>query len=290
MPLNLKYKFLLNYLNTKLPSSKYQILNIGDCFISSRDIDFDVTKKAISSTGTCGISKILELAKIKAISEFVEREAFKNSKATSSTGFAAYPFIFNANKARKKAQTHAFNEMVERYILYQWDKQNDIKFEIYNSPHTQNQEIYLAIQKEIYFLDYYKIIPTLINNQDTLAIILYAKTKFGWAFGSAANKCPLQAELNALKELYMNCIGLYRMLEKHIKPQSKYERQILWISEQDELLKNKINNIGSTSIQIPKPLFNNIETIYNDCYAVEQCFFREYQPNSENNTTSRLHL
>ncbi|NQY44160.1 MAG: hypothetical protein HRT87_12555 [Legionellales bacterium] len=275
MPLNLKYKFLFNYLDKKIPTSKYQILNIGDCFISSRDIDFDVTKKAISSTGTCGVSRILELAKIKAISEFVEREAFKNSGTKSSTGFAAYPFIFNASKAKEKAKVHAFNETVERYVLYQWDKKDDIKFEIYNSPHIQNKELYLAIQKEIAFLEYYKITPTLINNQDTQAVILYAKTKYGWTFGSAANKCPIEAELNAIKELYMHCIGLYRMLEKQIEPQSNHEKQILWISEQDNLIQNKIHNIGKTPIQIPNPLYKNIETKYNDCYSVEQCYFLE---------------
>ena len=117
MQLNLRYKFLFNYLNKKITPSQYQLLKLGNCFICSRDINFDIGKNVISTTGTCSISQILELAKIKTISEFVEREAFKNSNVNSTNGFAAYPFIFNRSQALKLAKEKAFSEMVERYSL-----------------------------------------------------------------------------------------------------------------------------------------------------------------------------
>ncbi len=290
MQLNLRYKFLFNYLNKKIPPLPYQILKLGDYFICSRDINFDVTKKAISTTGTCGISKILEIAKIKTISEFVEREAFKNSDVNSSTGFAAYPFIFNQNKASKYAKLNAFNEMIERYALYRWACNDNIKISTFNLPYKYNSNFYSAIQKEIIFLEYYKIIPSLLNIKDIVLIILYAKTEYGWAFGSAASKDIIQAEQNALKELYMHCVGLYRIKKKQIAPTSNYEKQLIWISQQETLIQTKINSSGKNPIQIPNPRFKNIKTEHNDCYIVEQCYFPEYKQDLSNNKIDKLYL
>ena len=128
MRFNLCYKFLFNYINQKIPPSQHQLLKLGNCFICSRDIDFDISKSIISATGTCGISQILELAKIKAISEFVEREAYRDSNANTSSGFAAYPFIFNRRKALMCAKKNAFHEIVERYSLRMWADNNNIKY------------------------------------------------------------------------------------------------------------------------------------------------------------------
>lgn len=289
MQFNLRYKFLLNYLSKKIPSAQSQLLKLGNCFICSRDINFDIRKNIVSSTGTCGISQILELAKIKAISEFVEREFCKDNNVPS-TGFAAYPFILNRKKALMYAKINAFNEMLERYSLHMW-AENNIKYLKYNEPEKYNQELYSAIQKEINFLEFYRIIPSLINAKDIVSVILYAKTEYGWAFSSAADECVARAEQNALKELYMNCIGLYRINKFQMDPVTNFEKQILWVSHQEKFIQAKINSPGNNSIQIPNALFRNIETKYNDCYVVIQCYFEEYQETySPDNFNKMYHL
>jgi hypothetical protein len=289
MQFNLRYRFLLNYISKKIPTYQHQLLKLGDCFICSRDVNFDVSKNIISTTGTCGISQIPELAKIKAISEFVEREACKDSNASSTNGFAAYPFIFNRKKALIHAKKHAFNEIVERYSLRIW-VENNIKHLKYNEPEKCNQELYLAIQKEIPFLEFYKIIPSLINAKDMVSVILYAKTEYGWAFGSAAAECVAKAEQNALKELYINCIGLYRIHKFQMSPSTYREKQLLWISQQGEFIQMKINNLGNDSIQIPNALFRNIQTKYDDCYVVIQSYFENYQKNASSEQINKMYL
>ena len=278
MRFNLYYRFLLNYISRKIPSLQCQLLKLGNCFICSRDIDFDISKNMISSTGTCGIAQTLELAKIKSISEFVEREAYKISNAKSSYGFAAYPFIFNRKKALIQAQNNAFSEAVERYALHMW-ADNNIKHSKHTEPEKCNNELCCAIQKEIKFLEYYKIIPSLLNTKNIVSVILYAKTEHGWSFGSAAAESVEKAEQNALKELYMHCIALYRMNRFQMAPSSNFEKQLSWISQQEKLILEKVNAFGNNTIQIPNPLFRNIKTKYNDCYVVIKCYFARYQEN-----------
>lgn len=289
MQFNLFYNFLFKYINQKLPFSQYQLLKLGDCFICSRDINFDISKKIISSTGTCGISQISTLAKIKAISEFVERDACKKNHTNTTSGFAAYPFIFNRKKALMCAKKNAFNEMLERYSLHMWT-QKDIKHITQKKSETYNQNLYSAIQKEIPFLEYYKIIPSLMNIKDMVTVILYAKTEYGWAFGSAAADRVEKAEQNALKELYINCIGLYRIHRLQMVPSSNYEKQILWISQQNEFIQEKINSSGKDSIQIPKALFRDINTQYDDCYVVIQCYFQDYQRDVSHEKINKMYL
>lgn len=275
MQFNLGHKFLLNYLNKKIPAAQCQLLKLGDCFICSRDIDFDISKNIISPTGTCGIASTLELAKIKAISEFVEREFCRDNNIPSN-GFAAYPFIFNRSKALMCAKVNAFNELVERYALYMW-AENNIKYLKYNEPEKYNQKLYFAIQKETPFLEFYRIIPSLTNTKSVVVVILYAKTAYGWVFSSAAADCVAKAEQNALKELYMNCIGLYRIHKFQMQPASNFERQLLWVSQQEEFIQVKINSARHNAIQIPNALFRDVKTKYADCYVVAQCYFEGYQ-------------
>lgn len=249
---------------------------LGDCFICCRDRDFDITKQAISSTGTCGSSKNLDIAKIKAISEFVEREACTTSGAKSSTGFAAYPYIFNSNKSKFYAKENAYFEMLERYALYQWVNTNGIKNTVSNDPYEFNKKFYSGIQKEITILEYHKITPKLSNVKNIVFVIIYVKTQLGWAFGCAANKCPNKAEQNALKELYMHCIGLYRMKIKKISPKTNLEKQTIWISHQDDIIKEKIKSEGTQLLSIPQPLFKSINSKYQNCFMVEQCYFKDF--------------
>ncbi len=289
MQFNLYYRFLLNYINKKIPYSQYQLLKLGNCFICTRNTDFDISKNIIFTSGTCGISQIPAAAKIKAISEFVEKDACRDNNVVSRTGFAAYPFIFSRKKSLINAKKIAFHEMIERYSLHMWTD-NNIKYLKYSKPEEYNKELYLAIQKEITFLEYYKIIPSLINAENVVSVILYAKTEYGWTFGSAAAKSIRKAEQNALKELYINCIGLYRIHKHQMTLCSNYEKQLLWISKQEKFIQEKINTSDNNYIQIPNALYKNIKTKYDDCYVVIQCYFEEYRRNSLNNKTNKMYL
>ena len=120
------------------------------------------------------------------------------------------------------------------------------------------------------------------NAKNIVFIIIYAKTNLGWAFGCASNSCPNKAEQNALKELYMHCVGLYRMKEKNISAKSALEKQTIWISFQGDLIKEKINSKGTKALNIPDPLYKSIPSKYQNCFVVERCYFE----GSENNIST----
>lgn len=205
MWLNFHYKFLFNYLDRHIPKGKYQLLKLGNCYICIRDIDSDTSQNAISDTGTCEASINPEIVKIKTISVFVEREACKKSDVKSSTGFAAYPFIFRDAHAHQQAKIKALNELVERYALRYWAEYDGISCNISKSPEPFNKRLYIGIQREVSFSQYYKVIPAIhYHNNNFPMIILCALTEFGWIFGSAASQSVTSAEQNALKELYMS--------------------------------------------------------------------------------------
>jgi hypothetical protein len=284
------YKFLFAYLNQQIPRREYQLLKLGDHFVCSLDSNHDIQKKLVSSTGSCGASKIPELAKIKAISEFVEREAFRNTDASSSCGFAAYPYIFNKALATKNAKVEAMNERIEKYAWTRWADQENIKSKIHNIPYEENKNYYLGIQQEIKFLEYYRITPLISNISNLNCTLLYALTQYGWVCGASAKHSPIEAENNALKELYMSSIALYRNHEKQMEPSSFFEKRLLWISQQDHLIRSKITCKGEHLIQIPKHYFRNIETKYKKFYVVQQCYLEGYKCNFFGDETNKLYI
>ena len=282
--------FLFNYLSPKIPIKEYQLLKLGDQFICSLDKNYNIKERLISNTGACGSDKIPALAKIKAISEFVERQAYRDSNASSTFGFAAYPFVFNRNKAIHYARLTALQERIEKYAWVQWGNNENVKCTIFDSPYTNNVSFYTGIQKEMTLLKYYRIMPSLENIDDLNCTLLYALTDYGWVCGAAAKSSPIEAERNALKELYMSCIALYRAHKMQIQPESLYEQRLIWISEQDSLIQSKVKTLGKKPIQIPDYYFENFKTEYADCYSVQQCSFKEHKCDFNEGGISRLYL
>lgn len=60
------------------------------------------------------------------------------------------------------------------------------------------------------------------------------------------------------------------MKKKGIEPISKYEKQVLWISGQDELINSKLKGSGKNTIQIPALSFRDIQAEYNTCFRESQ--------------------
>ncbi len=103
-------KTRFNYLTKFLPPPLFlQKLEMGDAYVCSLN---DKSKRAgsIFTNIACGVDSSWYQAAMKAQSEYVERKAMQ-----SSTGFAAYPFIFRKQKAEHKAKCIAYREMLERY-------------------------------------------------------------------------------------------------------------------------------------------------------------------------------
>ena len=105
-------------------------------------------------------------------------------------------------------------------------------------------------------------------------MIFYALSESGLVCGGAAHKNKEQAELSALKELYMHAIGLFRMKSQNLQPTTIYEKRVYWISEQHQTLQKRLTFQGNAAISIPFPItFQNIKTEFDQTHVVQRCVF-----------------
>ena len=268
-------KTRFNYLAKFLPPLFLQKLEMGGAYICSLD-DKSERAGSIFTNIACGVDFSWYQAAIKAQSEYVERKAMQSSTAKSSTGFAAYPFIFRKQKAEHKARCIAYREMLERYTWPEWFENKNTAYELRRSVSKGNTRFFQGIEREFCFANFYAIWPRLAD-RDVKLVILYAQIEEGIVCAAAASTHGVSAEQGALKELYMHAIGLYRMRKHNIQPSTPYEKRIDWIGGQHKILENRLSFSGDQPIVIPFPIvFQSIKTEFSQAYVVERCVFDGY--------------
>jgi ribosomal protein S12 methylthiotransferase accessory factor YcaO len=225
----------------------------------------------------CGAAHSWEIAVLKTQSEYVERKAVQAAKAGSSTGFAAFPFIFFKKRAINQAKTYAYAEMVERYTWIEWFHNRNIAYQLRNDVCSVNKPFYHAIQNEMQLTNLHIIQPKLALNNPQV-VIIYALSEFGLVCGGAAHKNKEQAELSALKELYMHAIGLFRMQSQNMQPTTTYDKRVAWISQNYSILQERLMSQGNEAISMPFPVtFQNIKIDFEETHVVQRCVFEGYK-------------
>lgn len=233
-------------------------------------------KSGIFTSVCCGAGATWPSALSKAYSEFVERKAFEKSDFTSTTGFAAFPYIFSKKLAIKKARRLAYLEMLERYAWQVWFANMNVSYRRPSSILEENSIFFEEFKKDIEILNIYKLLPSLADETVSM-VILYAETPDGLICASSAKETELAAERNALKELYMHAVGLHRLKKDKILPTTYYEKRVFWISGQKKRLESRLKCTGSEKIVVPFPIkYENIPTEYSDAYVVQRCSFEGY--------------
>lgn len=271
----LYHKFICSFIEKNIPKLKYQLYKLGNVYLcTASDID-DEADGLFNKRLTCGSSSVPHLAKIKAISEYVERDAWRKSLETSTTGFAAYPFIYARKKAFLRAREHAYYEMIERYVWPTWSRNNKVSYSLSYFPLGSNEILYNEIQKKIRFQKYFRIMPK-IDNCNVKVIILYAITEWGLACAGCARRNEIEAEQHALKELMIHAAGIYRYHTLKPKLVSNYDNRVVWIMNQEKLLTDRLKVNGNETINTPTPIFKNIDTNYSKCFVVQRCNFNGY--------------
>jgi len=264
------------YFSKFLPKFTLQKLKLGDVYICAlNEINNEVG--GIFASRSCGASRSWEIAVLKAQTEYVERQAVQASNATSSTGFAAFPFIFFKQRAINQAKKYAYAEMVERYAWPEWFANENVAYQLRAEVYDANRPFYQGIQNEIQFESLYIIQPQLELDNLQL-VIIYALNEFGLVCGGAAHKNREQAELSALKELYMHAIGLFRMKHQNLQPTTVYDKRVYWISQQHQTLQKRLALQGNAAISIPFPVtFQSIKTEFEQTHVVQRCVFEGYR-------------
>lgn len=266
---------LFHYFYSYLPQLAFQKLKLGDVYICTLS-DHLIKKAEIFNSLACGADFCSETAKLKALSEYVERKSFELSRIESTTGFAAYPFIFRKKRAQKKARENAYFEMIERYAWPEWFSNKDTHYTLKNDVEKNNKKFLQAIQREINISKLYIIYPQM-EQSNLKMVILYGETNSGLVCASSVRNSIESAEQSALKELYMHMVGLYRIKNHILKTTMNYEARIVWISEQSHLLNQRLTFCGTHFISIPYPIvYQDIPTEFNQAYIVQRCFFQGY--------------
>lgn len=268
-------KIRFDYLSKFLPPFSLQKLRMGEVYICSLNDQLRRVGNVFTHIA-CGVDFSWYKAAMKAQSEYVERKACQSSMAKSSTGFAAYPFIFCKKKAIHKAKGIAYREMLERYAWPEWFENKNTTYAVRHSVCKGNASFFQGINREFCFSNFYAIWPRLVDKNVKL-VILYTQTEAGLVCAAAASKHEAQAEQGALKELYMHAIGLYRMRKHNIQPLTPYERRVDWIGDQQKILENRLSFSGDQPISVPFPIvFQSIKTEFSQAYVVERCVFEGY--------------
>jgi len=259
-----------------LPKFILQKLKLGDVYICTLN-ESNSKISGVFASKACGAGRSWETAVLKAQTEYVERQAVQASNATSSTGFAALPFIFFKKRAIKQAKKYAYAEMVERYAWPEWFKNENIAYQLRSEVCEVNRQFYQGIQNEIQFESLYIIQPRLELDNLQL-VVIYALNESGLVCGGAAHKRREQAELSALKELYMHAIGLFRMKHQNLQPTTVYDKRVYWISQQHQTLQKRLTSQGNAGITIPFPVtFQSIKTEFEQTHVVQRCVFEDYR-------------
>ena len=257
------------------PKFVIQKLKLGNVNICSLRDDLRIDSNLFSSI-SCGASFSSKTAMIKALSEYVERRASNLSGNKSTNGFAAFPFIFRKKRAQTKARKNAYFEIVERYAWAEWFYNININYQLRNEVYKINKSFYRGICDEVNLLKLYAVSPKLEDNSLKM-VILYALTESGLVCGGAVRQNEEQAEQNALKELYMHTIALYRMRNNNIQVTANYEKRVSWISEQYPILKERLALCGNQDMSIPfSIIFQDIQTEFHQFYVVQRCLFEGY--------------
>lgn len=259
----------------------------------------------ISENSTTGFADDGNIALLKALSERVERLAFRSgyeNKLTScmtgrSDGFAAYPLFYQ--NAESKARESALAEAVERYVWAKWWDDETIAFKCeLISTSASNHKIlpYVSIIKDQCGLEEIFVIEPKVENSNGLsAVILFGRLKSGgFISGGACGSIgdTKQTLLRSLDELYRHGLAIEKIRLENLEPVTFYEKRLAYfgLGHGNHLIRKRLEAKGSESIILPKLEIDEvIKHELHDLFQVHRCYF-ENQPSFIGGALERLCL
>jgi hypothetical protein len=254
----------------------------------------DDKSKVISENSTTGFADDGNIALLKALSERVERLAFRSgyeNKLTScmterSDGFAAYPLFYQ--NAVLKARESALAEAVERYVWAKWWDDETIAFKlesINSSANKQNILPYVSTVKNQCALEEIFVIEPKIENSNGLAVvILFGRLKSGgFISGGACGSIDdiKQTLLRSLDELYRHGLAIEKIRLENTEPVTFYEKRLAYfgLGHGNHLIRKRLEAKGSESIILPKLEIDEVvKHELHDLFQVHRCYFENQPP------------
>lgn len=250
------------------------------CVVSdNKEDDFNIISDSIYT----GHSKTKEVSLLKALSERVERKAFGNGyqkglvscQTERSDGFAAYPKMFTANKAKE----NALAESIERFVWANWWDYSDYGHTVQTIAVTDKKSDYVEALFKKFDLETVYVITPHIQNSDYEVQIVFAKIKNqGFISGGA---CGLLSEKEqtferALDELFRHGFSYQRVLEKNLTPTSFYEKRLCYFAsgQGNDLVTARVFAQGTQSIVLPQLEIDSEVPTNFQSYSVHRCYFQ----------------
>lgn len=249
----------------------------------------------ISSTVTTGMDTSLEVATLKALSEFIERfafqEGYKNSNpycmTDRSDGFAAFPKL--DSNFKEETRENALNEAIERYAWATWWDNTDTRYTI-TEVSLENKDFWgdsidLILEvDDMLGIDSLKVIsPNLNKFEDRQLLIIACELASGGVItGGACGKIENNPKtiLRAVSELARHALALYRAEVENYTPTSFYEKRLFFFASEEgfKIYKNRVDYNGDKSIDFTVlKIDSEIKHEFMDLFYVHRCLF-ENQP------------
>lgn len=250
--------------------------------------------KIISENSTTGFADDGNIALLKALSERVERLAFRagyENKITScmterSDGFAAYPLFYE--NADLKARDSALAEAVERYAWAKWWDDQTIAFKlesIGNSASKHSISPYVATVRDQCGLEEIFVIEPMIENSNGLAVvILFGRLKTGgFISGGACSSVndTKQVLLRSLDELYRHGRAVEKIQLENVEPVTFYEKRLAYfgLGHGNQLISKRLEAKGTKLISLPQLEIDEVvKHELNDLFQVHRCYFENQPP------------
>ncbi len=254
----------------------------------------DDKSKIISENSTTGFSDDGNIALLKALSERVERLAFRSgfgNKITScmterSDGFAAYPLFYQ--NAESKARESALAEAVERYVWAKWWDDEATAFKLETISDNQNESEILAhaavVKNQCGLEEIFLIEPKIENSNGLSVVILFGRLKSGGFISGGACGAfndTKQILLRSLDELYRHGLAIEKIRLENLEPATFYEKRLVYfgLGYGNDLIRKRLEAKGSKSIFLPRLEINEVvKHELHDLFQVHRCYFENQPP------------
>ena len=243
-----------------------------------------------------GMDSKMSVATAKALTEWIERRAFKDGFKNElrsclterSDGFAAFPTA-NEN-SNNLVREIALSEAIERFVWARWWDDHSIKF-CFDARHAEDIRYwnlsYSLLEKLNEFIEierFIEIQPEFTPFPDKELVIFVGEVKnHGVVTGGACG--PRGDRLNTLNraagELFRHAMAARRLLDKSVEPESFYERRLAFLlsSNGRSAFHNRIAIQGTQPVILPHLVVDEIVPHkFNQVVTVHRCLFESQPP------------
>ncbi len=247
----------------------------------------------ISESSSTGFADDPSTALMKALSEWVERSAYREGHKKQnpicmtdrSDGFAAFP-AFDSD-AKTKARESAWYEAIERYVWATWWDDDGISFEsqkIDSLSESLNLQTHIEEIKKQCALENVFIVQPQIELAEVKVVIVFGKLKSGgYISGGACGKSVdlKNIILRSFDELYRHGLAAKKINLENSKAKSFYEQRLAFFSlgHGNNLIRSRLEKKGTLKVNLPELAFDNVVShSLEELFLVHRCLFKNQPP------------